>query len=59
MIFENVKDFIKQNKLPLYRISQIRQAVYENGISCWEEATNLPASLRQDLSENIKILSFE
>lgn len=59
MIFENVKDFIKGNKLPLYRINQIRQAVYEKGISCWEEAGNLPACLRQSLTENIKILSFD
>lgn len=59
MIFENIKDFIKQNKLPLYRISQIRQALYEKGISSWDEASNLPAALRQSLAENFKILSFD
>ena len=59
MIFENVKNFIKENRLPLYRISQIREALYEKGISSWEEAVNLPASLRASLAENIKILSFD
>lgn len=59
MIFEKIKDFIKENKIPLYRIGQIREAVYVNGISDWEEASSLPASLRASLKENFNILSFE
>lgn len=59
MIFERVKEFVKAKGLPLYRIAQIRQAVYEKGISDWDEATNLPADLRQALKKEVKLLSFD
>ena len=59
MIFDKVKEFVKEKGLPLYRIGQIRQAVYEKGISDWDEATNLPADLRQELKKKVKLLSFD
>ena len=59
MIFDNIKNFIKENDLPLYRIAQVREAVYHKGVSSWEEAVNLPADLREKLKKNFKILSFD
>lgn len=59
MIFDNIKNFIKENDLPLYRIAQVREAVYHKGVSSWDEAVNLPADLREKLKKNFKILSFD
>ena len=50
MDFEKIKNFIKTQKIPAYRLAQIRSAVYEQGITSWEAATNLPLDLREKLS---------
>ena len=44
MNFEQVKQFVKEAGLPAYRIGQVKDAVYKNGISSWQEATALPAA---------------
>lgn len=59
MDFEKVKDFIKGNNLPAYRIGQIRAAVYNGGAMDWDAATSLPAPLRAELKKHIDILSFK
>lgn len=58
MDFENIKNFVREENLPNYRISQIKDAVYVKGIANWDEATSLPAPLREKLKKHIKILSF-
>ena len=58
MNFEYVKQFIKDAGLPNYRIAQVKDAVYKNGISSWQEATALPAELRSRLEQERPILSF-
>lgn len=59
MNFESVKEYIKSAGLPNFRIAQVRDAVYKHGITSWEEATSLPAKIRQDLAEKYPILSFK
>ena len=59
MDFEKIKDFIKTQKIPSYRLAQIRKAVYEQGITSWDSATNLPLDLRELLKKNFKILSVK
>jgi 23S rRNA (adenine(2503)-C(2))-methyltransferase len=59
MDFEKVKNFVKANKLPSYRIGQIRASVYCDGITDWDKAIVLPAALRAQLKQNIDILSFK
>ncbi|WP_428038899.1 23S rRNA (adenine(2503)-C(2))-methyltransferase RlmN [Candidatus Avelusimicrobium faecicola] len=59
MNFESVKEYIKSAGLPNFRIAQVRDAVYKHGITSWEEATSLPAQIRQDLAEKYPILSFK
>ena len=58
MNFEYIKEFIKAAGLPNYRISQVKDAVYKNGITTWKEATALPAALREQLDKERPILSF-
>ncbi|WP_176778157.1 23S rRNA (adenine(2503)-C(2))-methyltransferase RlmN [Candidatus Avelusimicrobium faecicola] len=59
MNFESVKEYIKSAGLPNFRIAQVRDAVYKHGITSWEEATSLPAQIRQDLAKKYPILSFK
>ena len=58
MNFEYVKEFIKAAGLPNYRIAQVKDAVYKNGIASWNDATALPVSLREQLEKERPILSF-
>ena len=58
MNFETVKEYIKQAGLPNFRIKQVQEALFKKGISSWDEATNLPAPLRENLKKDCPILSF-
>ena len=59
MNFEYVKQYIKDAGLPNFRLAQVREAIFKRGISSWEEATPLPAALREQLKKDRPLLSFE
>ena len=59
MNFEAVKQLIKEEGLPNFRLTQVREAVYKRGISSWKEASSLPESLRERLEKEQPILSFK
>lgn len=59
MNFENVKQYIKEAGLPNFRIKQVQEALFKKGISSWDEATSLPADLRENLKENTPLLCFK
>ena len=42
MNFESIKKYIKDAGLPNFRIGQVREAIFNKGISSWDEATSLP-----------------
>lgn len=58
MNFEYVKQYIKDAGLPAFRIAQVQNSIYKNGISSWDEATSLPAELREKLKKDRPLLSF-
>lgn len=58
MHFENIKELIKNNNLPNYRIAQIKDALYSAGVSDWDAATTLPAEVKKLLNAYGPILSF-
>lgn len=49
---------IKYNQ-PKFRIEQVKEAIYKDGVSSFLEITTLPKDLREALSGETKILSFE
>lgn len=59
MNFEAVKEYIKSAGLPNFRIAQAKEAVFKHGIDNWEEATSLPADIRQQLQRQYPVLSFK
>ncbi|MCL2888009.1 MAG: 23S rRNA (adenine(2503)-C(2))-methyltransferase RlmN [Elusimicrobia bacterium] len=58
MNFDSVKQFIKDSNLPAYRAAQVKDAVYKNAVSAWDEATTLPADLKEKLKKNFPLLTF-
>lgn len=58
MNFEVVKTYIKDAGLPNFRLKQVQDALFKKGISSWQEATSLPAELREKLQHDCPILSF-
>ena len=59
MDFERIKQYIKESGLPNFRIAQVRQAVFNKGIGSWQQATDLPVDLREQLTREQPILSFK
>ncbi len=57
MDFDKLKKFIKDNNVPSYRLNQIRDSIYKQGITDWKGIVQLPADLRKELSEKLPILS--
>jgi adenine C2-methylase RlmN of 23S rRNA A2503 and tRNA A37 len=59
MNFDYLKKFAKKENLPGYRVAQMRQALFEKGISSWQDASVLPKELRDKLDAEQPILSFK
>ena len=59
MNFEYVKQYIKDAGLPNFRIAQVKDAIFKRGISSWDEATSLPADLREKLKQDRPLLNFK
>lgn len=59
MNFEYIKQYIKDAGLPNFRIAQVKDAIFKRGISSWDEATSLPADLREKLKQDRPLLSFK
>ncbi|MFA4818050.1 MAG: 23S rRNA (adenine(2503)-C(2))-methyltransferase RlmN [Parcubacteria group bacterium] len=58
MDVEKIKIFLEKNNQPKFRLAQIQKAVFEDGVSSFEEITTLSKELRHRMSK-LKILSFE
>lgn len=54
-----LQKFLKENNQEKFRFKQIEKAVFQDGISVWQEISSLPKQLRDELDNNFKILSFE
>lgn len=59
MDIEKIQKFLKKNGEPKYRISQIKEAFYKDGILNFDKITTIPKRLRDSLIKNFKILSIE
>ena len=51
LLLDKPFDQWKLGDLPLYRVEQLRHWIFEQGCFNWDEMSNLPMSLRQDLKE--------
>lgn len=56
---EELSQFITDRGLPSYRADQIWQWLYINFVSSWDDMTNLPAALREELGKELPALPLE
>jgi len=59
MEIREIKEFLKQKRLPAFRLKQVLKAIYTDGVSSFKDISTLSKELREELDENIPILSFE
>jgi len=59
MNLEKIRNILKDNNQSLFRLKQIQQAVFVEGCSSFSEILTLPENLRNKLSAETDILSFE
>jgi len=53
-----LEKFIEENKIPKYRLSQIKQAIFSGKAASFLDINNLPLDLRRKLDEEIEVLPF-
>jgi 23S rRNA (adenine(2503)-C(2))-methyltransferase len=58
MNLEKLKEVLKVNKQPIFRLRQTIKAVYQDGVSSFGEISTLPQNLREILEKEIAILPF-
>jgi len=56
LLLDKPFDQWKLGDLPLYRVEQLRHWIFEQGCFNWDEMSNLPISLRQDLKEKLDLV---
>jgi len=56
---EELTQFVRDRDLPAYRADQIWKWLYAGMADSWSAMTNLPASLREELAGQIKVLPLE
>lgn len=59
MNIEKLEKFLQEKGEPSFRIKQIKKAVFQDGVSSFEEISTLSKGLRAELDRSLKILSFE
>lgn len=56
---DELKQFVLAQNLPAYRADQIWKWLYSEFAGSWQEMTNLPAALRDQLAEKISVMPVE
>jgi len=58
-MYEAIKKFFEEEKVPKFRYKQIENAIFQNFLFNWDEIETLPKNLREKLKENFKIVSLQ
>ncbi|MCX6763419.1 MAG: 23S rRNA (adenine(2503)-C(2))-methyltransferase RlmN [Candidatus Moranbacteria bacterium] len=58
MDLDKLAKILSENNQPKFRLGQIKKAIYQDGVSSFQEITTLSKELREELNKKIKILSF-
>ena len=59
MEIKKLTTYIEANDLPKFRLKQILKAIFQDSVSSFDEISTLPKDLREKISTEIDILSFE
>jgi 23S rRNA (adenine(2503)-C(2))-methyltransferase len=58
MNLKKLENFLVKNNQPKFRLKQIRDAIYKNGIFSFREISTIPENLRINLEKEMKLFSF-
>jgi 23S rRNA (adenine2503-C2)-methyltransferase len=58
MDLNKLGELLGSGKMPVYRLDQIKKAIFKDGVSSFLEISTLPKNFREELEKKIKILSF-
>jgi len=58
MDYDRLEKLLASEKMPKYRLDQIRKAIFRDGVSSFSEILTLPRIFREELDEEVDILSF-
>ncbi len=59
MNIKKLEHFLAENGQLKFRVRQIRQAIYQEGVSSFAEISTLSKELREQLEKELKVLSFD
>lgn len=55
LTLEQLKEFCAAQKIPAFRVKQIMQAIYQEGVETFNDITTLPVPLKQQLTDTFQI----
>lgn len=55
-MFKEIQDYFQENKISKFRFKQLEDAIFKNFILDFEDITNYPKKLRDELKNNFQIL---
>lgn len=59
MKIDEVKNYLQEQNIPSFRLKQILEAYFKQGLSSFEEISSLPAPLRSELSKKFSWFSLK
>ena len=59
MNISKLEQFLQENSLPKFRLSQIRKAIFSDGVTSFSKITTLSKELREKMEKELQLLSFE
>ncbi len=57
-MYENIKSYFEKNKISKFRFKQLEDAIFKNFITDFDDITNFPKQLRDELKRNFSINSM-
>ena len=57
-MFDEIKSYFEENKVPSYRFNQLIDAVFKQFVSDFDEVTVFPKQLREELKERFELTSM-
>lgn len=58
IFYPEIKEYFEKNKIPNFRYKQLEDAVFKHFLSNFDDMTNFPKSLREDLKKNFNLTTM-
>jgi len=58
IMFDEIKNYFKENNIPKFRIKQLEDAVFKQSITSFDQITTFPNNLRDELRSKFSLISL-